>query len=109
MLMKKILSLLWLLMLAMTSAWAGEVATFDLSKSPGVSTPEGFFTHEAASAAGKWNWNNKFKGAEYDGMSFSQGLKMEGATAIDFSTDYVSTVTIVQSPKLQWMSLRQNL
>lgn len=97
MLMKKILSLLWLLMLAMTSAWAGEVATFDLSKSPGVSTPEGFFTHEAASAAGKWNWNNKFKGAEYDGMSFSQGLKMEGATAIDFSTDYVSTVTIVQS------------
>ena len=95
--MKKILSLVCLLMLAMTSAWAGEVATFDLSKSPGTSTPAGFFTHEAASAAGKWNWNSKFKDAEYDGMSFSQGLKMEGATAIDFTTTDVSTVTIVQS------------
>ena len=95
--MKKILSLLCLMMLAMTSAWAGEVATFDLSKSPGTSTPAGFFTHEAASAAGKWNWNSKFNGAEYDGMSFSQGLKMEGATAIDFTTTEVSTVTIVQS------------
>ena len=84
-------------MLAMTSVWAGEVATFNLSKSPGTSTPEGFFTHEAASAAGKWNWNSKFNGAEYDGMSFSQGLKMEGATAIDFTTPEVSTVTIVQS------------
>lgn len=95
--MKKILSLVCLLMLAMTSAWAGEVATFDLSKSPGTSTPAGFFTHEAASAAGKWNWNSKFNGAEYDGMSFSQGLKMEGATAIDFTTTEVSTMTIVQS------------
>ena len=95
--MKKILSLLALMMLTMTSAWAGEVATFDLSKSPGTSTPSGFFTHEAASAAGKWNWNSKFNGAEYDGISFSQGLKMEGATAIDFTTTEVSTVTIVQS------------
>ncbi|MCR5159985.1 MAG: starch-binding protein, partial [Prevotella sp.] len=95
--MKKILSLLALMMLTMTSAWAGEVATFDLGAKPGTSTPEGFFTHEAASAAGKWNWNSKFNGAEYDGMSFSQGLKMEGATAIDFTTTEVSTVTIVQS------------
>ena len=95
--MKKILSLVCLLMLAMTSAWAGEVATFDLGKSPGTSTPAGFFTHEAASAAGKWNWNSKFKDAEYDGIKFSQGLKMEGATAIDFTTTAVSTVTIVQS------------
>ena len=95
--MKKILSLFCLMMLVMTSAWAGEVATFNLSKSPGVSTPEGFFTHEAASAAGKWNWNSKFNGAVYDDISFSQGLKMEGATAIDFSTEFVSTVTIVQS------------
>ena len=94
--MKKILSLVCLLMLAMTSAWADE-ATFDLSKSPGTSTPEGFFTHEAASAAGKWNWNGKFKNAEYDGITFSQGLKMEGATAIDFTTEAVSKVTIVQS------------
>ncbi len=92
--MKKILSLICLMMLAMTSAWAGEVATFNLSKSPGASTPEGFFSHDAA---GKWNFNSKFNGAEYDGMSFSNGLKMEGSTVITFSTDFVSTVTIVQS------------
>ena len=95
--MKKILSLMALMMVMFTTAWAGEVATFDLGTKPGISTPDGFFTHEAATAAGKWNFNTKFNGAEYDGMSFSQGLKMEGATAIDFTTEYVSTVTIVQS------------
>lgn len=89
--------LLYVLMLATMPAWAGEVATFNLSKSPGTSTPDGFFTHEEASAAGKWNWNSKYNGAEYDGISFSQGLKMEGATAINFTTTTVSTVTIVQS------------
>ena len=85
------------MMVMCTTAWAGEVATFNLGAKPGTSTPAGFFTHEAASAAGKWNWNSKFTGAEYDGMSFSQGLKMEGATAINFTTTEVSTVTIVQS------------
>ncbi len=95
--MKKILSFVALMMVMVTTAWAGEVATFNLGTKPGVSTPEGFFTHEAATAAGKWNFNTKFNGAEYDGISFSQGLKMEGATVIDFTTEYVSTVTIVQS------------
>ena len=90
--MKKILSLLALMMLTMTSAWAGE-ATFDLGTKNGVSTPEGFFK----SVGEKWNWNNKFSGAEYDGISFSQGLKMEGSTKIGFTTTAVSTVTIVQS------------
>ena len=91
--MKKILSLLCLLMLAMTSAWAGEVATFDLGTKNGVSAPEGFFK----SVGEKWNWNTKFTGGEYDGKSFSQGLKMEGSTKIGFTTTEVSTVTIVQS------------
>ena len=91
--MKKILSLICLLMLAMTSAWAKQVATFDLGTKNGVSTPDGFFK----SVGEKWSWNNKFNGAEYDGMSFSQGLKMESSTKIGFTTDYVSTVTIVQS------------
>ena len=89
--MKKILSLVCLLMLAMTSAWADE-ATFNLGKDSGTSTPEGFFTHGS-----KWNINTKFNGAEYDGISFSKGLKMEGATQINFTTEAVSKVTIVQS------------
>ena len=91
--MKKILSLLCLMMLAVTSAWAGEVATFNLGTKNGVSTPEGFFK----SVGEKWNWNSKFTGGEYDGISFSQGLKMEGSTKIGFTTEAVSTVTIVQS------------
>lgn len=90
--MKKILSLLCLFMLTLCSAWAGETFTFDLGKSPGTSTPTGFFTH-----GDKWSFNSKFNGAEYDGMSFSNGLKMEGATVINFTTEQVSVVTIVQS------------
>ena len=91
--MKKILSLVALMMVMCTTAWAGEVATFNLGTKNGVSTPEGFFK----SVGEKWSWNNKFTGAEYDGISFSQGLKMESTTKIGFTTEYVSTVTIVQS------------
>lgn len=81
-----------LLMLSITATWAGEVATFNLNGSPGVSTPSGFFTHE-----GNFNFNSKFNGAEYADISFTQGLKMEGSTTIKFTTAYESTVTIVQS------------
>ena len=91
--MKKILSLICLMMLAVTSAWAGEVATFDLGTKNGVSTPAGFFK----SVGTKWNWNDKFAGGEYNGKTYSTGLKMEGDTKIGFTTEYVSTVTIVQS------------
>ena len=41
--MKKILSFLYLMMLTMTLTWAGEVATFNLGTTNGVSAPEGFF------------------------------------------------------------------
>lgn len=91
--MKKILSLVALMMVMCTTAWAGEVATFNLGTKNGVSTPEGFFK----SVGEKWSWNSKFTGGEYDGISFSQGLKMESSTKIGFTTEAVSTVTIVQS------------
>ena len=91
--MKKILSLVALMMVMCTTAWAGEVATFNLGTKNGVSTPEGFFK----SVGEKWSWNSKFTGGEYDGISFSQGLKMESTTKIGFTTEAVSTVTIVQS------------
>ena len=101
--MKKILSLIALLMLTMTSVWAGDVFTFNLGASPGVSTPSGYFTHDSS---GKWNFNSKYGGAEYDGISFSNGLKMEGTTKILFTSTSVSTVTIVQST---WSSTSVNL
>ncbi len=92
--MKKILSLLCLFMLAISSAWAGEVFTFTFTGGKATSVPSEFFTHDTS---GKWSFNSKFTGCEYDGVSYSNGLKMEGSTKILFTTTEVSTVTIVQS------------
>lgn len=79
-------------------AWnmPAQVFTFNLGVSSGVSSPEGFFTHDTG---GKWNFNSKFNGGEYAGITFEQGLKMEGSTKILFTTTKVSTVTIVQSTR----------
>lgn len=90
--MKKILSLMALLLLTVTTAWA-DTATVSYNNSE-VSDPEGFFTHDAN---GKFNFHSKFTGAEYDGINFTYGLKMEGSTKILFTTTEESTVTIVQS------------
>ena len=51
----------------------------------------GFFTFD-----GKHNFNAKFVGT-YNGMTISNGLKMESSTTIMFTTTFTSTVTIVQS------------
>ena len=90
---KQLLLLLCLMLFEATRVWTGNTFTFNLGKSPGTSTPEGFFTH----GDGKWNFNSKYSGGEYEGLTFSNGLKMEGTTQILFSTTEVSTVTIVQS------------
>jgi hypothetical protein len=58
------------------------------------SDPEGFFTHDAD---GKFSFNNKFKDASYDGIDFTNGLKMESSTKIMFTTPAEATITIVQS------------
>ena len=70
------------------------IATFNLGEDNGVSDPEGFFTHDSE---GKWNFNSKFNGGEYDGISFTKGLKIENSTAIYFTTTGITIVTIVQS------------
>lgn len=45
----------------------------------------------------KHNFNSKFNGAEYAGITFKSGLKMEGATNVSFTSTATSNVTIVQS------------
>ena len=45
---------------------------------------------------GKHNFNSKFTG-KYNGMEFSQGLKMEGSTLVKFTTTAKAAVTVVQS------------
>lgn len=52
---------------------------------------------------GNHNFNTKFKECTYDGITFTEGLKMEAGTTISFnvgafaSSDNSATVTIVQS------------
>jgi hypothetical protein len=59
-----------------------------------VQTTEGFFSF--GTSDNKHNFNSKFTG-KYDGMDFTQGLKMEGSTVIDYATEATSSLTIVQS------------
>ena len=53
---------------------------------------EGYFTF----GDGKHNLNSKFTGT-YNGTTFTQGLKMEGTTLIQFTTKATATVIIAQS------------
>lgn len=59
-----------------------------------VQTTEGFFSF--GTSDNKHNFNTKFTG-RYEGMVFAQGLKMEGSTVIDYTTEATSSLTIVQS------------
>ena len=57
-----------------------------------IETPAGFFSY----GSGKHNFNGKFSG-NYNGLDFSSGLKMEGSTLVQFTTQSTATVIIVQS------------
>ena len=92
--MKKILSLVAFLMLMVSNAMAGEVFTYTLNGGKATSDPAGFFSYDTS---GKFSFNSKFTGAEYDGVTYSNGLKLEGTTKILFTTTKESTVTLVQS------------
>jgi len=90
--MKKILSLFVLLMTIVIGAKAETYkVTYNGSE---VSTPTDYFTHDTS---GKFNFNTKFNGCTYDGVSYTSGLKFEGNTKITFTTDATATITIVQS------------
>ena len=92
--MKKFFSLLALLLFTVTTAWAGETFTYTLSGGKAVSSPSGFFSYDTQ---GKFNFNTKYTGCTYEGVEYSNGLKMEGSTKILFTTTEAATVTIVQS------------
>ncbi len=90
-----------LLMLTMT-AWAakGDIYEIILNGSNVVrlngtqlEDPSTFFTYNSA----KHNFNTKFKGCSYAGIDFTKGLKMEGATLIQWTATADAKVTILQS------------
>jgi len=90
--MKKLFTLLALMLCYVGMAGAADVYTISFN---GINnqSEEGYFTWNAE----KHNFNTKFTGAEYGGISFTSGLKMEGATRIEFTSTATSTITIVQS------------
>ena len=60
-----------------------------------IQSEEGYFTF--GDDSNKHNFNTKFTGT-YNGITFTQGLKMEGTTLVQFTTTALSsTVIIVQS------------
>ena len=77
-----------------TGGETGEDKTYTVSfNGVDAQSEEGYFTF----GSGKHNFNSKFTG-KYNGTAYSQGLKMEGSTVIDFTTTApTSTVLIVQS------------
>lgn len=96
---RKLFTLLTLALLGVGSAWAGDVYKISFNGSNaefknGESVDAGkFFSWNSA----KHNFNTKFNGCTYDGVEYTSGLKMEGATKVSWTSAAESTVTIVQS------------
>lgn len=96
--MKKIFTLLTLMLLTLTAS-AGDVFTITFNgknaetKNGEEVTAGTFFTWNTA----KHNFNSKFNGASWNGIDFTSGLKMEGATKVSFQSAAESKVTIVAS------------
>ena len=97
--MKKLFTLLCLFLLGAGVASAGEIHKISFNGSNAfylngtqVSGPDIFSWNSE-----KHNFNTKFNGATYDGIEYSSGLKMEGATNVSFTSTAKANVTIVQS------------
>jgi len=98
-----LLSLMLMCILGASNAMAADVyklSFHDSSKKPGtvylngtVQSSSDYFSYNAD----KHNYNTKFNGCTYDGISYSTGLKMEGATQITWTSTEKANVTIVQS------------
>ena len=97
--MKKLFTLLTLLLCAVSVVWAGDVYKISFNGS-NAETKNGegvtagtYFSWNSA----KHNFNTKFSGCTYDGVEYTSGLKMEGATTVSWTSASSATVTIVQS------------
>ncbi|MBQ8064116.1 MAG: chitobiase/beta-hexosaminidase C-terminal domain-containing protein [Prevotella sp.] len=96
---QKLFTLLTLLLAVCSGAWAGDVYKIsfngkNVESKNGTEVTEGTFFSWNSS---KHNFNTKFKDCTYDGVSYTSGLKMEGATNVSWTSTAEATVTIVQS------------
>ena len=98
--MKKLLSLFVLLVAIVTGAKADDVYKYQLNGANkeiiNGTVTEGAMTYFSYNSD-KHNFNSKFNGCTYDGVAYTNGLKMEGATKLSWTSTAVSTVVIVQS------------
>ena len=98
--MKKLLSLFVLLVAIVTGAKADDVYKYQLNGANkeiiNGTVTEGDMTYFSYNSS-KHNFNTKFKDCTYDGVAYTSGLKMEGATNLSWTSTAVSTVVIVQS------------
>ena len=94
--MKKVFTLLTLLIGMVIGVQAGEVHSIAFNGGDNCFDNSDDATYFSWNKD-KHNFNSKFTGAEYDGISYSYGLKMESATQISWTSTSVATVTIVQS------------
>jgi hypothetical protein len=98
--MKKIFTLMTLLMLAVTS-WAAVGDIYEIIFNGSNQVKLNGTEMEAADFLtwneNKHNFNSKFTGCSYAGIDFTKGLKMEGATLVQWTATAESKVTIVQS------------
>lgn len=97
--MKKLLSLLTLLLCVCSGAWAsGEEFYIKFQKSNSITeSPSGYFTYNKGEGTAV-SWSSKGKhSCTYGGESYSDVIKMESATQCYFTTTAEATVTIVQT------------
>lgn len=99
--MKKLFTLMTLFMLTL-STWAAKGDIYELIfngsnvvrlNGTALEDPSVFFTYNKD----KHNFNTKFKDCSYAGIDFTKGLKMEGATLVQWTATAESKVTILQS------------
>ena len=90
--MKKLFTLLALMLCYVCMVVAGEVYSVSFNGSKTSQSSDGYFTVTCSGI----NYNTKFAGT-YNGIEFTTGLKMQSATCIAFTSTATSTLTIVQS------------
>jgi len=98
--MKKIFTLMTFLMLAVAS-WAAVGDKYEIILNGSNVVKLNGADIEAADFltwnSGKHNFNAKFTGCTYAGISFTKGLKMEGATLLQWTATAEAKVVIVRS------------
>ena len=90
--MKKLFTLLALMLCYVGMVVAGEVYSVSFNEGKTSQSSDGYFTVTCSNI----NYNNKYAGT-YNGINFTHGLKMQSATCIAFTSTATSTLTIVQS------------